>query len=117
VADFIADVVTAFFPAYQLLKATSVEVARKIFYANCDEIALIISDLSLGANDGRQIVREMAGACHEIGIIFVTGHVDNERELSKAIGRPVSLLLKPFGPLDLKVAIEARIPEATGGMV
>jgi len=117
VADFVGDVVAAFFPAFRILRATSVEQARKTFYANCDEIAVIISDLSLGANDGKQVVREMAGGCHDIGIIFVTGHVDYERELSKAMGRPVSLLLKPFGPVDLKLAIEARISEGNSATV
>jgi DNA-binding NtrC family response regulator len=108
VADYIADVVTAFF-GFRVLKAATAEEARKQFFENCDEIAAIISDLSLEGANGRAVVSELAGRRPEIGIIFVTGHVLHERELSKAIGRPVSLLLKPFTPLDLKTAIEARL--------
>jgi DNA-binding NtrC family response regulator len=114
VADYVADVVTAFFATFRILKAVSAEDARKVFYANCDEIAVIVSDLSLGAGDGKTVVSEMAGGCHEIGIVFVTGHVENERELSRMVGRTVSLVFKPFGPVDLKVAIETRLSSSVG---
>jgi DNA-binding NtrC family response regulator len=109
VADYIADVLNAFFSSFRILKTASVDEARKAFYAHYDEITAIVSDLSLGGADGSAIIREMAGGCHDIGIIFVTGHVENARELSKTVGRPVSLLLKPFGPVDLKTAIESRL--------
>lgn len=108
IADYIGDVVHAFF-GFTILKAESAETARALFSTHAESIVAIISDLSLRATSGSALVRELTASRRDIGVVFVTGHVENERELSKAVGRPVSLLMKPFGPVDLKLALQNRI--------
>lgn len=112
VADYIADVVEAFF-AFRVLRAETAEAARARFYANSDLLAAVISDLTLGSTSGLALVRDLVGSRSEIAIVFVTGHVENERDLSTRVGRPVSLLMKPFNPVDLKCALETRLAADT----
>jgi DNA-binding NtrC family response regulator len=105
VADYISEVIEAFF-GFKVLKTESPEAARQAFYAHHESIAAIISDLSLQGANGVSVVGDLARGKKEIGIVFVTGHVESERELSQRVGRPVTLVMKPFTPLDLKVALE-----------
>ena len=116
VAGYVGDVVEAFY-GLSVLKAESAETARKIFQGHDQSIAAIISDLSLHGIKGTSLVKELIAGRPEIAVIFVTGHLEEERDLSRAVGREVSLVMKPFSPADLKTALERRLSLAAQDFV
>jgi two-component system cell cycle sensor histidine kinase/response regulator CckA len=95
------------------ITAACAEAARTTFAAQHNSISTIISDLSLPGADGVTLVRQLVQDRPDIGIIFATGHLRNEQDLSNAIGRPVSLLLKPFSPKEFKAALDKHIQPQT----
>ena len=105
VAAYIKGVVETFFPAI-VLHAASAAFARRLFCENSESIRAIISDLSLPGISGVSLVKELSAAHQEVGIVFVTGYIEEEASLSKLVGRKVSLVMKPFGPIELKSALE-----------
>ena len=105
VAAYINEVIETFFPV-TVLQAASAELARHLFACHRESIRVIVSDLSLPGVSGVSLVQELIQDEPEIGILFVTGNLENKRNLSKTVGREVSLVMKPFGPIELKVALE-----------
>ena len=105
VVNYIADVVEGFFqtPAF---KAQSAEAARDIFKKHGDRIATVISDMSMPSQFGTALVRELVAGRPDIRVIFVTGNLVDEKTVAKLVGRPVELLMKPFGPFELKGLLE-----------
>jgi DNA-binding NtrC family response regulator len=108
VAAYMKGVVETFFPV-TVLHAASAESARTLFHENHGSIAAVISDLSLPGIQGVSLVKELVAARGEIGIVFVTGHVEVEQHLSKAVGRKIALVMKPFGPMELKAVLEKHL--------
>jgi DNA-binding NtrC family response regulator len=105
VAAYIREVVETFFPV-TVLQAASAELARELFCRHRESMSVIISDLSLPGVSGVSLVKELVENHPHIGVLFVTGNLENRRNLSKAVGREVSLVMKPFGPIELKVVLE-----------
>jgi CheY-like chemotaxis protein len=107
VAAYIAEVVESFF-AVKAVIAPSAAAARQLFHAN-RAWRVIISDLSLPGADGEALVAELLAGAKDIAVIFVTGQLRDAAVLEKIVGRPISLLLKPFVPFELKAALEPVI--------
>lgn len=105
VAAYIKEVVETFFPV-TVLQAASAELAHELFCRHRESIWVMISDLSLPGVSGVSLVKKLVENHAEVGVLFVTGNLENKRNLSKAVGREVSLVMKPFGPIELKVALE-----------
>jgi CheY-like chemotaxis protein len=105
VVTYIADVIEGFFriPAF---KAQSADAAREVFKKHGDRITTIISDMSMPGQAGTALVRELVAARPDVRVIFVTGNLVDESTLAKLVGRPVALLMKPFGPFELKGLLE-----------
>jgi two-component system, cell cycle sensor histidine kinase and response regulator CckA len=76
--------------------ATSGSQARSIWQTHADEIVAVLSDLNLGAEKGTSIIRELTGDRPDVRIVFMTGHVDDPLQISRDVGKPVQVLLKPF---------------------
>ena len=49
---------------------------------------------------------ELVATDRNVPVIFITGHLRDAGQLSRAVQKPVTLLLKPFKPADLKAAVE-----------
>jgi CheY-like chemotaxis protein len=109
VASYMADVIQTFF-GLKVLIAGSSSRAVELWQSNRHSIVTIISDLSLpcGTN-GEALVRELTQDAHEIPIVFITGNLRDCPQLAESFGRPVSLLLKPFGPLELNAVLKKSI--------
>jgi CheY-like chemotaxis protein len=108
VAAYIADVAQAFF-GVKALRAATLQAARELFKKRGEEILTMVVDFSLGDGTGAALVKEFATERPDIGVIFVTGHLVDEAKLAKVVGREVSLVLKPFGPFELKEALEKSL--------
>ena len=105
VVTYIADVIEGFF-RIPTFKALSADAAREVFKKHGDRITTIISDMSMPGQSGTALVRELVGERPEVRVIFVTGNLVDESTLAKLVGRPVALLMKPFGPFELKGLLE-----------
>ena len=105
VVTYIADVVEGFFQI-PTFKAQSAEAAREIFKKHGDRITTVISDMSMPSQFGTALVRELVADRPDVRVIFVTGNLVDEKTVAKLVGRPVSLLMKPFGPFELKGLLE-----------
>jgi CheY-like chemotaxis protein len=105
IGAYIAEIVESFF-AVPVLIANTAAAARQLYHANEPALAAIISDLTLPGANGIALVTELAAQNHAISITFVTGHSPDPKELSKAVGRPVSLVLKPFNPADIETILK-----------
>ena len=107
VVTYIADVIEGFFgiPAF---KAQSAEAARELFKKHGERISTIISDMSMPGQSGTALMRELVADRPDVRVIFVTGNLVDETMLAKLVGRPVELLMKPFGPFELKGLLERR---------
>lgn len=110
VAAYMADVVESFFDV-KTLRAETAEAARDLFALHGEEIRAALCDFTLGgATAGTTLVKEFSAARSDLGIVFVTGHLLDEEKLSRVVGREVSLIMKPFGPAELKEALEKFLP-------
>jgi DNA-binding NtrC family response regulator len=116
IASYIADVIQAFFHL-PVISAASAAEARRAFASNQDRIAAVLSDLGIPGANGVDLVKELVADKPEIGIIFATGYTPTEKELSAKVGRPISLLLKPFTPVELMAALEITLPSAARAVV
>jgi DNA-binding NtrC family response regulator len=108
VAAYIADVAHAFF-GVKSVTAHSLKSARELFEQHADRVLTLIVDFSLGDGTGTTLVKELAAAAPGIGVIFVTGHLVDEMQLANVVGREVALVMKPFGPFELKAALEKSL--------
>jgi CheY-like chemotaxis protein len=111
IAAYITDVIETFFHL-PVISASSALDGRRAFETNREKVATIISDLSIPGANGVELVTELVADKPEIGIIFATGYTPTEKELSEKVGRPISLLLKPFTPVELMAALELSLPSA-----
>jgi DNA-binding NtrC family response regulator len=106
VASYMSDVIKTFFDL-AVFVATTRAAATEIWSLNRSYIIAIISDLTLsnGAS-GENLVRDLTANAPDIPVIFVTGTIRGVAEISESFGRPVSLLLKPFGPMELQTVLK-----------
>jgi DNA-binding NtrC family response regulator len=102
---YIADVIEGFV-GLSTFKAQSAEAAREVFKKHGGRITTIISDMSMPGQAGTALMRELVAAKPDLRVIFVTGNLVDETTLAKLVGRPVALLMKPFGPFELKGLLE-----------
>jgi CheY-like chemotaxis protein len=67
---------------------------------------LVITDISMPWMNGLQAMRSLRSAGIRAPILFITGLVDVKLpEQVAAMGRAARLLRKPFGPVELEVAV------------
>jgi DNA-binding response OmpR family regulator len=108
VAAYMADVVETFFQV-KVLRAETAEAARDLFRLHAEEIRAVLCDFTLADGAGTTLAKEFCAARADLQILFVTGHLLNEAKLSRVVGREVSLIMKPFGPMELRAAVEKLI--------
>jgi DNA-binding response OmpR family regulator len=113
IAAFMADVVEAFF-SVRVLRAETTQAARDLFKRHAEEIRAMLCDFTLGDGAGTTLVKEFCARRADLNVIFVTGHLFDEQKLSQVVGREVALIMKPFGPFELKAALEKHLWAAQG---
>jgi DNA-binding response OmpR family regulator len=112
-AAFMEDVVEAFFQI-KVLRAETTQAARDLFKRHAEEIRAMLCDFSIGNDAGTRLVKEFCAMRPDLNVIFVTGHLFDEEKLSKVVGREVGLIMKPFGPFELKAALDQSLWAAQG---
>jgi len=105
VATYVADVLEVLFHVPTFI-ALSADAARDLFKTHRDRISTVISDMSMPGESGTSLVRDLIADRPDLHVIFITGNLVDEAKLAKLVGRPVALLMKPFGPFELKNLLE-----------
>lgn len=87
---------------HEVLAAMSGDAALEAFAAN-GEIDLLVTDQSMPRMTGLDLVRTLRERHPDLPVILATGYADLPEETT---GRPILRLDKPFGPDQLRGAIE-----------
>jgi CheY-like chemotaxis protein len=85
----------------QVVTVASGADARNAWAKHRGSIVAILSDLNLPGESGISIVRALLDESIDVRVVFMTGDVYRDAEVSNAMQRVVKLLLKPFKPADL----------------
>jgi len=70
------------------------------------KIDIMISDILLPEMNGLDVLRKIKQDHQEIEVIMISGHGDMDTVIDAIRGGAVDYIRKPFGPLDVQLAIE-----------
>lgn len=70
------------------------------------KIDILISDILLPEMNGLDVLRKIKADHPEIEVIMISGHGDMDTVIDAIRGGAVDYIRKPFGPLDVQLAIE-----------
>lgn len=84
---------------------TAIDGVEAIEVLERASIGVVVTDLRMPRMDGRALARQVAARWPAVQMIFMTGHP--EADLTE--GLPGPLLMKPFAPDDLAVAVRTRL--------
>lgn len=106
--ELIKAVIDAFF-CVAVYHAASAKEARRLWAEHQHSVAAILSDLTLPGVAGENLVRELIAQHPHVGVVLMTGHLRDQAELSRTVGRQIQLLLKPFTPADLRQVLAPHL--------
>ena len=91
---------------YRVLEAQS---ARELAeHLNSEEVDLVLLDVRLGTDDGRQVARELRGERPELPIAFFTGSAPVDEHVGTVAD---GVLPKPFSLEELSETVRQLAPE------
>lgn len=88
---------------YQVLSADRPSLALEIFRRGPAAIDLVISDLIMPEMSGPALIKEMENLAQLPNVLFISGY---GAQAIEEVDSKYEILLKPFGPEDLRAAIE-----------
>jgi CheY-like chemotaxis protein len=89
-----------------VLEASNYCSAVKTFEQHRDEINLLITDLSLPANNGCELAQNIMQSRPDMKVLFISGHAGAELCRFYGLVNPdLHFLEKPFKPIDLLVRV------------
>jgi DNA-binding NtrC family response regulator len=108
IASYTKDVIEMFFP-FDVFLATTAEQARQQWRLHGSLVSMVICDVCLPGITGESLMAEFLKDRPGLPLLFSTGHIRDEEELSRQLGQPVSVVLKPFKPQDLVSALQKHL--------
>lgn len=90
---------------YETLLASSGTEGIRLFDLHAPEIALVLLDWNLPGTTGRQTLDELVKRRPDLRVILVTGAAEATTD-EHATEKTVSILLKPFTPTELMLAVK-----------
>jgi two-component system, cell cycle sensor histidine kinase and response regulator CckA len=90
---------------------TAIDGVEAIEVLERASIGVVVTDLRMPRMDGHELARQVAARWPDVQMIFMTGHP----EADLTVGLPGPLLMKPFAPDDLAVAVRTRLTALDGG--
>lgn len=85
--------------------AATPEEAAEVWKAPESNVDILITDLSLEGESGERVGAEFVRFNPSGRVVIVTGWDLDEEETNRVVGRPVSVLRKPFTAADLQEAL------------
>ena len=90
---------------YETLLAPTGQEGLKLFDLHAPEIALVLLDWNLPGISGRETLAQLLKRRADLRVILVTGAPEATTD-EYATARTVSMLLKPFTPTELMLAVK-----------
>lgn len=91
---------------YETLLASTGQEGLRLFDMNAPDIALVLLDWNLpGTSGGRETLAELIRKRPDLRVILVTGAIEATTD-EHATQDTVSILLKPFTPTELMLAVK-----------
>jgi two-component system, cell cycle sensor histidine kinase and response regulator CckA len=83
--------------------ATAVKAAE--VWREHSQIDVLVTDMTLGEASGDRLALEFVRHNPSGRVVFITGWEIDQTEVERTVGKPVSVLRKPFSAEDLQSAI------------
>jgi two-component system cell cycle sensor histidine kinase/response regulator CckA len=96
---------------HHILKATSSRVALDVVAANGGVVDLVLTDATMPGMGGVELARELRATRPDLVVIIMSGYTQEEISGFDGGDRTMSMLQKPFTPVELRV----RVREALAG--
>ena len=90
--------------AFKVFTANSPRKAFEIL--DNEKIDILISDIMLPEMNGLEVLKNVKNEYPEIEVIMISGHGDMDTVIEATRNGAVDYIRKPFGPLDIQLAIE-----------
>ncbi|MBZ5597503.1 MAG: response regulator [Acidobacteriia bacterium] len=92
---------------YRVLKARNAVEAAVAFRGHREQVRLLITDVVMPGQNGRDLARELRSVCPGLKILFVSGYPDNVIARDAGEERASFYLPKPFSAQSLVHAVTA----------
>ncbi|MCF7794659.1 MAG: sigma-54 dependent transcriptional regulator [Candidatus Cloacimonetes bacterium] len=89
---------------FDVITANSPTIAFSIIKK--EKIDILISDIMLPEMNGLNVLKKVKAEYPEIEVIMISGHGDMDTVIEATRNGAVDYIRKPFGPLDIQLAIE-----------
>ena len=94
---------------YTVLEARNADEAFQIFQEHAGDIHLLLTDVVMPGQNGRELARELAARCPALKTIFVSGYGKNSALLAAESDPNLLYLAKPFTVLSLIQKVESAL--------
>jgi response regulator of citrate/malate metabolism len=109
VAFVVSELVAMFFSAAILTARSCVEAER--LWNEDRSIVAVLADVNLPDGRGVDLARAFAADRMDVEIVLMSGDLLSRALLTKQVGKPVKLLLKPFSASEINSALSGLLPE------
>lgn len=86
---------------YEVLEASNASEALHLLNARGGAIDLLVTDVVMPGMNGIELATAVRWRHPEVGVIFVSGHLDEDATVRGPLPEHASLITKPFGPDEL----------------
>ena len=86
---------------YRVLKCADAKLAKAVFHQYADVVGLVITDIVLPGENGRELARDLMELDSELKVILISGYPEKLNEEQVSAGDRVFYLPKPFSSESL----------------
>jgi CheY-like chemotaxis protein len=102
---------------YRVLKAREATEATTMFRRHACDVQLLITDVVMPGQNGRDLARELSSACPGLPTLFVSGYPEGGRGKDSDQERAIFYLPKPFSAKSLIQAVGSILNSEKGEVV
>ncbi len=99
---------------YQVLGAANASEALHLLNARGGAVHLLVTDVVMPGMNGIELATAVRWRYPEAGVLFVSGHLDDDVTATSPLPEHSSLLTKPFGPDELTRRVREALSRARG---
>ncbi len=107
VRDFVSNSLKSF--GYTILQAPNGKEALSVFMENTNQIGMIITDVVMPGEDGKQLVSKLHEVNPHLPVIYISGYTDDKIVNLGALNRDVNFLQKPFSVETLAAKVRTTL--------
>ena len=102
---------------YEVLGAANASEALHLLNARGGAVDLLVTDVVMPGMNGIELATAVRWRYPEVGILFVSGHLDEDATLDGPLPGHAELLAKPFGPDELTSRVREGLARAHAASV